>query len=461
MSILFMELCRWWSGAFFASGAVFLTLRLCKVTGDRSFIIGAAICFAAAVLFSFLRARHTLPDEKTLTVFMSSLVPGGGVVLSSAECGTSLGESPPLPDLPKIRFEKKFLLSGALLAGFLFAAGALYVPLENPRSMRPFQKLDLNDEAEKFSEALNILRRSGSEGEKRALPLQKELEETLQKADPAAPGRSYELLHELNKRLRNELAREHERSARIFRQMAALQKALSVLESQGKTKEHAQSFSKVLKEMAKKNPHLSAALQKGGFEGANLTAGELKRLADTLGKDAAKLKKNLEDMSKYLETSSPGSTADLQAAQEELENFIKENVPGCDDLIESLTNRDNNGEPGMQNSGGQGTGGSGTPGSGGVGRGRGDAVLEFSGFTPEYGAKRVDKKVKSHLPGNKKESSVLGRFAVDMEQKEEKYTVKGGSLRSGESFAGFQGSNIHPAHRRAVREYFEKGKKEK
>ena len=104
-----MELCRWWSGAFFASGAVFLTLRLCKVTGDRSFIIGAAICFAAAVLFSFLRARHTLPDEKTLTVFMSSLVPGGGVVLSSAECGTSLGESPPLPDLPKIRFEKKFI----------------------------------------------------------------------------------------------------------------------------------------------------------------------------------------------------------------------------------------------------------------------------------------------------------------------------------------------------------------
>ena len=48
-----------------------------------------------------------------------------------------------------------------------------------------------------------------------------------------------------------------------------------------------------------------------------------------------------------------------------------------------------------------------------------------------------------------------------MEQKEEKYTVKGGTLQTKGGFAGFQESDIHPAHRRAVREYFEKGKKEK
>lgn len=455
-----MEMCRWSTVAFLVSGAIFLALRFCKIPVSSFSVPGVAGCLGAALLTAYFRTRYKLPDEERLTIFLSSLVPGGGVVLSAAECGTFPERFPPLPELPKLRFEKMPLLLGALLASILFAAGALYVPLSPPRQQPAPKTLDLKDEAEKISDALNTLRRSGPEGEKRALPLQKELEETLQKADPAAPGRSYELLHELNKRLHNELAREHERSAQMFRQMAALQNALSALESKGKAKEHAQSFSKVLKEMAKKNPHLAAALQKGGFEGANLTAEELKRLADTLGKDAAKLKKNLEDMSKYTEF--PNScAADLQAAQEELENFIKENVPGCDDLIESLTNRDNNGEPGMQNSGGQGNNGSGTPGAGGVGRGRGDAVLEFSGFTPEYGAKRVDKKVKSHLPGNKKESSVLGRFAVDMEQKEEKYTVKGGTLQTKGGFAGFQESDIHPAHRRAVREYFEKGKKEK
>lgn len=455
-----MEMCRWSTVAFLVSGAVFLAFRFCKTTETAYFVFGAAVCFGAALLTAYFRARYKLPDEERLTVFLSSLVPGGGVVLSAAECGTSPERFPALPELPKLRFEKIPLLFGALFASILFAAGALYVPLSLPRQPDTPKTLDLKDEAEKISDGLNALRRSSPEGEKKALPLQKELEETLQKADPAAPGRSYELLHELNKRLRSELTKEHERSARMFRQVAALQKALSVLESQGKTQEHAQSFSKVLKEMAKKNPHLAAALQKGGFEGANLTVQELKRLGDTLGKDAAKLKKNLEDMSKY--TESPNScAADLQAAQEELENFIKENVPGCDDLIESLTNRDNNGEPGMQNGGSQGTDGSGAPGSGGVGRGRGDAVLEFSGFTPEYGAKRVDKKVKSHLPGNKKESSVLGRFTVDMEQKEEKYTVKGGTLQTKGGSAGFQESDIHPAHRRAVREYFEKGKKEK
>jgi hypothetical protein len=165
-------------------------------------------------------------------------------------------------------------------------------------------------------------------------------------------------------------------------------------------------------------------------------------------------------MSRHLENPSQCSEAELQEAREELANFIKENVPGCDDLIESLTNRDNNGEPGPQGGGGQyGDGSGSSEGSGGAGRGRGDALLEFSGYTPEYGAKRVDKKITPHLPGNKKESTVLGRFAADTEQKEEKYTVKAGTLQTGGGEAGFQESTLHPAHRRAVRRYFEKGKK--
>ena len=87
--------------------------------------------------------------------------------------------------------------------------------------------------------------------------------------------------------------------------------------------------------------------------------------------------------------------------------------------------------------------------------------LQFSRvqFTPDYGAQRKDKKVRSHLPGERHNSSRLGSFAVDAEQKEEKSTLKGGQLQTRSSHAGFQQSTLHPAHRKAVKRYFEKERK--
>ena len=190
-----MEMCRWSTVAFLVSGAVFLAFRFCKTTETAYFVFGAAVCFGAALLTAYFRARYKLPDEERLTVFLSSLVPGGGVVLSAAECGTFPERFPALPELPKLRFEKIPLLFGALFASILFAAGALYVPLSLPRQPDTPKTLDLKDEAEKISDGLKTLRRSSPEGEKKALPLQKELEETLQKADPAANTVQSEKFH--------------------------------------------------------------------------------------------------------------------------------------------------------------------------------------------------------------------------------------------------------------------------
>ena len=452
-----MEMCRYGSAAFFVSGAVFLFLRLSGAAETGCFLFAAAAAVGVALIASLLHARFRLPDRERLVVYLSSLVPGGGVILSAAECGVEEYSRPPLPPLPRIKFVKLPLFLGMLLAGMSFAAGALYLPLKKTLPSQVYQGLDLKDESERLNAALDSLRRSSPEGAQKALPLQKELEETVLNADPAHPGRSYELLHELNKRLQHELAAESIRNSRLLSQATALQESFKKLERSGKMSDHARAFSDVLKALAQKDKALAEALKKGGFDGSRLSAEQLKELARTLGSEAERLKSSLQGMSRYLEKDPQKSSDELRAAGEELEQFIKENVPVCDDLIEALTNREN--EPGecsgMSTPGdSQGEGGSGAP-----AKGRGDAVLEFSGFTPDYGARRMDQKVRAQMTGTRDESTRLGRFVSESEQKEETYTVKGGHLRTNTGYAGFQESNLHPAHRRAVRRYFEKGNK--
>ena len=449
-----MELCRYGSGAFFVSGILFLILRLTGKAETATFIYSCGVVSVLALAASFCHARFRLPAREQLTVYLSSLVPGGGIILSAAECGKESGALPPLPPLPRIRFVKLPLFLSALLAGGFFAAGALYIPLKRAVPSPVSHELDLKDESGRLNAALESLRRSSPEGAQKALSLQKELEETVKNADPAAPGRSYELLHELNKLLQHELAAESAKNSRLLSQTRALQESLKTLERSGKTGDHARAFSDLLKALAQKDKDLAEILKKGGFDGSQLNAEQLKELARTLGSESERLKRSLQDMRTCLENTSQNSSADRRAAKEELEQFIKENVPGCDDLIEALTNRAANGTEESAMEGGAARGG----GSGNAARGRGDAVLEFSGYTPEYGAERVDHKIPSQEPGNRKDSTRLGRFVSESEQKEETYTVQGGNLRTNTGYAGFQESNLHPAHRRAVRRYFEKRK---
>ena len=449
-----MELCRYGSLAFFVSGVFFLLLRL-RGEGCEKYIFPLfGVIAAAALALSLFSALRRLPDRETLTVYLCSLVPGGGLLLSAFECGETPAQVPEFPSLPPIRYTRLPFRLGTCGAGIFFAAGALFCPLKSSEAPLPPRELDLKDESAKFSAALETLRQSSPEGERKALPLKKELEETVQKADPAAPGRSYELLYQLNQRLRHELAAENERNGQLLRQVSALQQTIRQLERSGKLEQNAQKVSELLNAMAQKNPRLAEALKKGGFDGSKLTPEEIKRLASALGTEAERLKKSLESMSQYLENSSANDPAGLQNAREELENFIKENVPGCDDMIESLTNREHNGSPGECGASQSAEECSGTP-----SRGRGDAPLEFSGYTPEYGAKRVDKKIAPHRPTAERDSTLVGRFLSETEQKEEQYNVKGGKLQNFSGHAGARESDLHPAHRRAIRRYFEKGEK--
>ena len=453
-AIWLMEFCKYASGAFFAAGTLFAFLRFTGIGTLNNFLYAGGAVFLGAVIFSFFHALKLTPDRERLVLFLAACVPGGAVALSAAECGDENYPLAHTPELPPLRYLNKKRRLSLLCAGALFAAGGLLVPVSNVEE-KTVTQLDLKDETEKFLQGVDALQRISPQGEKKAQMLKKEFEETVRQADPAAPGRSYELLHQLNERLRMEAGDEMQKGSQLFRQLAALHKAASHLNASGKAAGQARNFSNLLKAMAQKDKRLAEALKKGGFDGAVLDPEQLRKLAAALGKDKDALARSLKDMQKVLENEGQFSQKDLEEASKELEEFIKENVPGCDDLIESLTNRESGTEGAGNCSGGMGTE---EPGNGAPGRGRGDAHLEYSGYTPDHGARRADKKIRSHLPGEKEKSKVLGRFAVDTEQKEEKHAVKGGTLGTSGGHAGFQESTLHPAHRRAVKRYFDREK---
>ena len=453
-AIWLMEQCRYGAAALLLAGGIILLLRLFLL--EKLLLPCVAGIALAAFFAAFFRAFRKLPSREKLFHYLCSSFEGGGVVLSAFECTNSFSEKFPLPpDFPKLKYLTLRRDLGALLGGMCFCAGMFFLPLQRETLPQKPQALDLTGEKEKLALALDAMKKMGAKAEEKALPLEKELEEAIRNADPHAPGRTYELLQALNKRINHDLAVENAAQTKLLRQLESLQQSAGILSREGlKNDEAARQFSELLQKLAKENPALAEALKKGSFNGANLGKKELSQLAKELKTDVEKLKRSLENLQQFCENSTPEKKEDSSARSlQELEEFLKENVPGCDDLIESLTNRENNGAPGEgMDRGGEGD----EPGSGGVSRGRGDAVLEFSGHTPDFGAKMVDRKMRSSLPGEKKNSTALGTFTSAPEAETVKITPGGGVLNTAAGSAARQESAIHPAHRKAVKRYFER-----
>ena len=454
-AIWLMAQCRYGAFVLFFSGLLFLLFRLAGVGENFLYLLTGGTLLFLSLPASLFCAWKALPSAGKLTIFAASRLPGGGKVLSALETGRSEEIFPPLPVLPGVRFLKWRRDTFLLLTGACFCAGTLTVPVENSTLVKNIQKLDLKDEEEKLSKALEVMKKITPESDKRASQLQKELDEAVKNADPASPGRTYELLNELDRRIRQELTCEGARQSDLLRQVEMLQQAAAGLSRAGAKGNSYNEFSQLLKTIAQKNPALAASLKKGGFKDLPMSQKELEKLASSLKTDAESLKRSLENMSSVCENQTALSGSAPAAAGKELEEFLRENVPGCDDLIESLTNRDHNGEPGESMGG---AGGDGQSGTGAPTRGRGDAPLEFSGVSPDYGARMVDRKAVPAGGAGKENSSLVGRFASDAEEKVEKYTAKGGTLGTSGGVSARQESTVYPAHRRAVRRYFERKK---
>ena len=448
--IFLMAQIRYGSGALLVSGVFFLIFRLFAAKNNSLFLpaalLPAGLSSAAALCF----AVRKCPAVSALRTAFAALTPEGGRVLSFFETRDEkfapLPELPPFPRVSYLTCRRDLLL---LLAAAFFGTATLFVPVKSDFSPVSPAVLDVKDEKENLSRSLETLKELSPKGTEKALALQKELEEAVRRADPASPGRTYELLQELNRRTRQELAQESSQSTQLMDQLNALRQ---LAENVSKDKSSSEKFTQLLKELAGKNPALADSLKKGNFNGRSLSPEEIKKLASSLKTEADRLKKALEDMSCYSETAHSGKKSDPAASRQELKEFLKNNVPGSDDMIEALTNR-SDACPGN----GTGSGTSDGPGQGGPARGGGSAPLEFSNIPVEMDTKMVDRKAVPAKPGFLKDSTVLGRFASGFSPKPANAaTPRAGTLQNGPARTAFQESAIHPAHRRAVRRYFER-----
>ena len=454
--LLFLgALCRCAAVSFFAAGAVTAALRIFRGSELPFCAAVTAGLVLAAFPAAFALARKRLPSEDGVLAFLASRTPGGAVVLSARECGNAPWPLPPVPPAPAVRLARAGRKIAFLLAGACFCAGTLFFPVPGEEQEKTPGTLDLKDEAEKITAQAELLQKEPIGKKEKAAAILNELEEILHQAESTAPGRSYEMLRELQKQLRSEMVSGIREQARTVRRMEALEQLARNLSGKGKPGSAAakEQFSQLVKALSAKDPRLAESLKNGKFDGSGLNRETLEKLADALKTDREKLKRQLENLCNKCGEKSPGASGDPAAAREELEQFLKENVPGCDDLLESLTNREE-GEGGS----GEGPGGE-NAGTGGVSRGRGDAVLELSGKTEDHGAKRIDRA----LPGKGGEKGAensrrIGRFAVDTEQKEEASGPQaGGNLSTRAAKAGNKSGTVHPAHRKAVKRYFDTG----
>ena len=116
--------------------------------------------------------------------------------------------------------------------------------------------------------------------------------------------------------------------------------------------------------------------------------------------------------------------------------WLEENAPGASELSDAA------------GQGGNGNGNS--PGSGGISRGRGDALLYFTGETQDVGDERRDLVLDNNTPG---QSVSILEFATSPGE-ETAERAKAGQLSGTGQPAEHAETRILPSHRESVRRYF-------
>ena len=124
--------------------------------------------------------------------------------------------------------------------------------------------------------------------------------------------------------------------------------------------------------------------------------------------------------------------SDYENSDEALQQWLEENAPGASELSDAT---------------GQGNG---TPGSGGISRGRGDALLNFTGETQDIGDTRGELMLDNNTPGQS--VSILEFATTPGEETAER--AKAGHLSGSGQAAEHAETRILPSHRESVRRYF-------
>ena len=454
------------AAAVFLAGGVVLAWRLAFPEWHRKAVILSCVLLAAAALAGALyRAILLTPPKRKLMVWLDAYSGCGGFLAAALETDCSAwGPQIRAPRTPDLNMEFPAARLTALLTAALFFAGAFLVEPGRETAAGP-GSLDVHEEQAELESKLEILEQEPLVPQEEIEAAKEELAELVENSAGTSPAKAFEgieALRDLTDALAANASRALEHSAENFQRLSQAASALANLppEVRGRTKALEQ-----LKQLAEQLAADDAALaeflkQSGDNLAASMTPEQLQSLADAMAGNAQNLRDRLEKLAQARRDQMQGQSgqgqgegqgqggetgladdSDYENSAEALQQWLEENAPGASELSDATAQGEGQGQ-------GQGNGSG--AGSGGISRGRGDALLNFTGQTQDVGDERRDLMLDNNRPGQS--VSILEFATTPGEETAER--AKAGQLSGTGQAAEHAETRILPSHRESVRRYF-------
>ena len=439
------------AAALFLAGGLVLVWRLAFPEWHRNTVILSSVLLVAAALAGALyRAILLTPPKRKLTVWLDAHSDCGGFLAAALETDCSAWAAQiPFPQAPRLNMEFPAARLAALLTAALFFAAAFLIDTDRIGNDGP-GTLDVHEEQQELESKLEILEQEPLVPQEEIEAARDALDELVENSSGTSPAKAFEgieALRDLTDSLAADASRSLEHSAENFERLSQAASALADLppDVRGRTKALEQ-----LKQLAEQLAADDAALaeflkQSGDNLAASMTPEQLQSLADAMAGNAQDLRDRLEKLAQARrdqmqsgqgqgqgQGGNTGLANDSDYDDEALQQWLEENAPGASELSDAA---------------GQGNG---TPGSGAATRGRGDALLNFTGQTQDVGDERRELMLENNTPG---QSVSILEFATTP-GKETAERAKAGQLSGTGQAAEHTETRILPSHRESVRRYF-------
>ena len=453
------------AAALFLAGGIVLAWRMAFPEWPRNAVILACVLFAAAALTGALfRAIRLTPSKRKLTVWLDAHSDCGGFLAAALETDCSAWASQiQAPRTPRLSMEFPAARLTALLTAAIFFAGAFLVKADQAGPSGP-GSLDVHQEQEELESKLEILEQEPLVPQEEIEAAKEALEELVENSSGTSPAKAFEgieALRDLTDSLAANASRALEHSAENFERLSQTASALANLPADvpGRTKAM-ERLKQLAEQLAADDAALAEFLKQSGDNlAASMTPEQLQSLADALGEGAQDMRERLEKLAQMRNDQMQqqggqggegqgqgGDTglandSDYENSAEALQQWLEENAPGASELSDAA---------GQGQGQGQGNGQGNTPGAGGISRGRGDALLYFTGETQDVGDERRELMLENNTPG---QSVSILEFATSPGD-ETAERAKAGQLSGAGQAAEHAETRILPSHRESVRRYF-------
>jgi len=443
------------TAAFFLAGGIVLLWRLAFPEWSRSTVILSSVLLVTAALAGALyHAIHLTPPKRKLMVWLDAHADCGGFLAASLETDCSAWASRiSLPQTPDLSMQFPAARMVALLTAALFFTAAFWADAKQTGQNGP-GSLDVHEEQAELESKLEILEQEPLVPQEEIIAAKETLDELVENSSGMSPAKTFEgieALRDLTDSLAANASRALEHSAENFERLSQTASALASLPSevQGRTKALEQ-LKQLAEQLAADDAELAEFLKQSGDNlAASMTPEQLQSLADALAGNAQDLRDRLNKLAQARRDQAQqqsgqgqgqgGNTglandADYENSSEALQQWLEENAPGASELSDAAGQGQSNGAPG----------------TGGNSRGRGDALLNFTGETQDVGDDRRELMLDNNRPG---QSISIMEFATSPGE-ETAERARAGQLSGSGQAAEHAETRILPSHRESVRRYF-------